>query len=72
MFYWNPFYLATLAKLQNEKNFDSLKASTYFFHLQVPEYVCANLQVFQFKYEREKYHFDLEFSGCGNPGRPGK
>lgn len=43
MFYWNPFYLATLAKLQNEKNFDSLKASTYFFHLQVPEYVCANL-----------------------------
>lgn len=43
MFYWNPFYLATLAKLQNEKNFDSLKASTYFFHLQVSEYVCANL-----------------------------
>ena len=46
MFYWIPFCFATLAKLQNWNNFEKLKASTYFSHLQLTKYMCLNLKVF--------------------------
>lgn len=40
------FHFSTLAELQNWNNFEKLKACTYFSHLQLPKYVCANLKVF--------------------------
>lgn len=46
MFYWIPFCFATLAKLQNWNNFEKLKASANFSHLQLTKYMCATLKVF--------------------------